>query len=122
MGAPLPYDKKTEDVVLGSVIHNPEDYDSVAKFFTNKDVFYQLRAQLLWKKLTEMKKEGQHIDTLTVCTSLSQEDIDLLYEKMEGLNDEWKEKISLSIENGEIEKGDIDKVITRIEQIKEESK
>ena len=41
---------------------------------------------------------------------------------MEGLNDEWKEKISLSIENGEIEKGDIDKVITRIEQIKEESK
>ena len=55
-------------------------------------------------------------------TSLSQEDIDLLYEKMEGLNDEWKEKISLSIENGEIEKGDIDKVITRIEQIKEESK
>ena len=74
MGAPLPYDKKTEDVVLGSVIHNPEDYDSVAKFFTNKDVFYQPRAQLLWQKLTEMKKEGQHIDTLTVCTSLSQEE------------------------------------------------
>ena len=75
MGAPLPYDKKTEDVVLGSVIHNPQDYDSVAKFFTNKDVFYQPRAQLLWKKITEMKKEGQHIDTLTICMSLSQEDI-----------------------------------------------
>jgi len=75
MGAPLPYDKKTEDVVLGSVIHNPEDYDSVAKFFTNKDVFYQPRAQLLWEKITEMKREGQHIDTLTVCMSLSQEDI-----------------------------------------------
>ena len=75
MGAPLPYDKKTEDVVLGSVIHNPEDYDSVAKFFTNKDVFYQPRAQLLWEKITEMKREGQHIDTLTVCLSLSQEDI-----------------------------------------------
>ena len=71
----MPYDKKTEDVVLGSVIHNPQDYDSVAKFFTNKDVFYQPRAQLLWKKITEMKKEGQHIDTLTVCMSLSQEDI-----------------------------------------------
>ena len=80
MGAPLPFDKKTEDVVLGSIIHNPEDYDSVAKFFTNKDVFYQPRAQLLWKKLTEMKKEGQHIDTLTVCISLSQE------ETMDGLD------------------------------------
>jgi len=54
-------------------------------------------------------------------TSLSQEDIDLLYEEMEGLNDEWKEKISLSIESGDIEKGDIDKVIARINQIKEET-
>ena len=40
---------------------------------------------------------------------------------MEGLNDEWKEKISLSIESGDIEKNDIDKVITRINQIKEET-
>ena len=54
-------------------------------------------------------------------TSLSQEDIDLLYEEMGGLNDEWKEKISLSIESGDIEKGDIDKVIARINQIKEET-
>ena len=54
-------------------------------------------------------------------TSLSQEDIDLLYEEMEGLNDEWKEKISLSIESADIEKGDIDKVIARINQIKEET-
>ena len=74
MGAPLPYDKKTEDVVLGSVIHNPEDYDSVAKFFTNKDVFYQPRAQLLWEKITEMKREGPHIDSLTVFWSLSPAD------------------------------------------------
>ena len=55
-------------------------------------------------------------------TSLSQEDIDFLYEKMEGLDDDWKEKISLTIESGEIEKGDIDKVVTRIEQIKSETK
>ena len=55
-------------------------------------------------------------------TSLSQEDIDSLYKEMEGLNDEWKEKISLSIESGDIEKNDIDKVITRINQIKEEAK
>ena len=51
-------------------------------------------------------------------TSLSQEDIDYLYEQMEGLDDEWKEKISLSIESGDIEKSDIDKVVNRIEQIK----
>ena len=55
-------------------------------------------------------------------TSLSQKDIDFLYEKMDGLGEEWKEKISLTIESGEIEKGDIGKVVTRIEQIKNEMK
>ena len=52
-------------------------------------------------------------------TSLSHEDIDYIFEQMKGLDDEWKEKISLSVENGDIEKGDIDKVVSRINQIKE---
>jgi|TARA_R100000030_G_scaffold100971_1_gene95544 hypothetical protein len=55
-------------------------------------------------------------------TSLSQEEIDFLYKQMEGLNEEWKEKISLSIEDGNIEKGDIDKVVAKIELIKKETK
>jgi|TARA_R110000822_G_scaffold18842_6_gene61794 hypothetical protein len=53
-------------------------------------------------------------------TELTQEDIDYLYKEMEGLNDEWKEKISLSIEGGSVEKSDMSKVVTRINQIKEE--
>ena len=52
-------------------------------------------------------------------TSLSQEEIEYLYGEIDGLDDEWKEKISLSIDNGDIEKGDISKVISRIKQIKE---
>tara|TARA_R110000823_G_scaffold70990_2_gene163700 strand:- start:674 stop:1288 length:615 start_codon:yes stop_codon:yes gene_type:complete len=53
-------------------------------------------------------------------TELTQEDIDYLYKEMEGLDDEWKEKISLSIEGGSVEKSDMSKVVTRINQIKEE--
>tara|TARA_R110002051_G_C8607995_1_gene481429 strand:- start:154 stop:768 length:615 start_codon:yes stop_codon:yes gene_type:complete len=53
-------------------------------------------------------------------TELTQEDIDSLYKEMEGLDDEWKEKISLSIEGGSVEKSDMSKVVTRINQIKEE--
>ncbi len=52
-------------------------------------------------------------------TSLSQEEIEYLYGEIDSLDDEWKEKISLSIDNGDIEKGDISKVISRINQIKE---
>ena len=37
-------------------------------------------------------------------TSLSQEEIEYLYGEIDGLDDEWKEKISLSIDNGDIEK------------------
>lgn len=52
-------------------------------------------------------------------TSLSSDDIDYINTEMEGLSDEWIGKISLSIENGDIEKNDIAKVINKINQIKE---
>ena len=40
---------------------------------------------------------------------------------MEGLTDEWKTKISNSIENGDIERADMLKVINKINRLKEES-
>ena len=52
----LPYDTETEDAILGGVISNPLEYDSVSKYIAGKDVFYQNKAQLLWKKITEMRK------------------------------------------------------------------
>ena len=54
MGTPLPYDKQTEDVVLGSIIKQPSDYEDVARFFTKEGVFYQPKAQLLWNKITKI--------------------------------------------------------------------
>ena len=41
METTLPYDIDSEDVVLGSVIHNMEEYDRVSKYFMDDDVFYQ---------------------------------------------------------------------------------
>ena len=57
----LPYDNETEDAILGGVIHNPLEYDSVSKYISNNDVFYQSKAQLLWNKLTEIKRGNQNI-------------------------------------------------------------
>lgn len=53
--------------------------------------------------------------------SLTQEDIDYIYEEMEGLTEEWKLKISNSVEHGEIERKDIVRVISKINRLKEES-
>jgi len=53
--------------------------------------------------------------------ALTKEDIDYLYKEMEGLTEEWKTKISNSIENGDIERTDIVRVISKINRLKEES-
>jgi len=53
--------------------------------------------------------------------ALTKEDIDYLYKEMEGLTEEWKTKISNSIENGDIERADMLKVINKINRLKEES-
>ena len=72
----LPYDDATENVVLGSVIANTGEYEVVSRYFTDINVFHQKRARLLWLKIKEMKRSGQNVDTLTVCTSLTKKDID----------------------------------------------
>ena len=70
----LPYDSEMEDAVLGSIISNEEYFDKVEKFFVNKEVLYQTKAQLLWDKICQMKKEKTLIDTLTLCSSISSHD------------------------------------------------
>ena len=51
----LPYDEMTENAVLGSVIANPGEYDAVARYFTDENVFYQRKSRLLWKRIKRMK-------------------------------------------------------------------
>ena len=74
MSSTLPYDKVTEDAVLGSVITNEGEYEAVSKYFTNVDVFYQSAAKLLWKKVGQMKRNNEQVDTRTVSMSLTQRD------------------------------------------------
>ena len=74
METTLPYDIESEDVLLGSVITKIEDYESISKYFMQSDVFYQDKAHLLWKRITEMKRKGEHIDTLSVCSTITKSD------------------------------------------------
>ena len=72
----LSYDENLENCVLGTIILCNEEYDNVAKYFVNKNVFYQKRAGLLWNKITQMKKKDETIDTFTVASSLTKEQIE----------------------------------------------
>ena len=71
MDTTLPYDTESEDTVLGAVIRDIEEYDKVARFFIEKDVLYQEKAKILWNRITEMKRRGEHIDTLTICSTIT---------------------------------------------------
>ena len=52
--------------------------------------------------------------------TLTQDDLDTIEESMEGLSEEWRAKILSSVENGEVERRDVKKVLARIEMIKQE--
>ena len=52
--------------------------------------------------------------------SLTDEDKETIRNSMEGLDSEWVSKIEGSMERGEIEKPDLDRIIERIKSIKEE--
>ena len=71
----LPYDTEIEDSVLGSVIHHNEEYNKVSKYFVDEEVFYQKKARLLWKRITEMKRKKEPVDTMTVCSSITEKDV-----------------------------------------------
>ena len=71
----LPYDTEIEDSVLGSVISYNKEYDKVSRYFVDEEVFYQKKARLLWKRITEMRRKKEPVDTMTVCASLTDKDI-----------------------------------------------
>ena len=60
-------DTATEDVVIGSLILNPSEYNAISKYFPEVKVFSQKKAQNLWIKVSKMIRSGAHVDTVTVC-------------------------------------------------------
>ena len=68
-------DEATEDVVIGSVILNPNEYSMVAQYIPEESVFSQAKSRALWGKIVDMRRKNKHIDTLTVCASLTSEDM-----------------------------------------------
>ena len=67
----LPYDSATEKCILGTVIENPTEYDTVSKYIINNQVFYQDKARRLWYKIGQMIKAKENIDMISVCSSLN---------------------------------------------------
>ena len=69
------YDEELENVLLGTVIHYPQEYNNVVKYIVKPDVFYQPKAQRLWEIISNMVQDKDEINLVTVSSSLSQYDM-----------------------------------------------
>ena len=68
-------DEATERAVIGGIIVNPKCYNLVLPYIPESKVFYHTNTRQLWNLLSKMSREGQHIDNITVCSSLNSEDM-----------------------------------------------
>jgi replicative DNA helicase len=67
---------RLENIVLGQAINTPEDFDELAQYVPNGDVFVQARARRLWEKIGGMRREGKLISLITVTSGLTSYDED----------------------------------------------
>jgi replicative DNA helicase len=74
MNKELPNDLSIEVAVLGAVINNPNKYNDVSKYIISDDVWYDGRCRILWNILTTMTKKREHVDLMTIASSLDTDD------------------------------------------------
>ena len=86
----IPFSKGTEDIILGNIIEDESVYDEVAPYLRAGKVFYQQEAKMLWDKITELKRNQVPVDLITICNSLTKEDLLL------GLNESYITECSTS--------------------------
>ena len=67
-------DHQLEDALLGSIIHNPEEYENVAKYIHTDEIFHQARARRLWNIITGLRNSKVSIDLISVTDGLSPQD------------------------------------------------
>ena len=65
---------RLENIVLGQTVNNPEDFDELAQYVPNGDVFVQGRARRLWEKVGGMLRNDKPISLITVTSSLTSYD------------------------------------------------
>ena len=63
-----------ETAVLGGIIKSPQKYNDIAKYIVSDKVWQQDRCKRLWRIVSGMIKRKEHIDMITVSSTLTEED------------------------------------------------
>ena len=66
----LPNDASIEIAIVGAIINYPSKYNDVAKYIISDSVWYDTRCKGLWNIISGMIKRREHVDIMTVSSSL----------------------------------------------------
>ena len=70
----LPNDTSIEQAVIGALIRYPHKYSDVSKYIISDDVWYNTKCRNLWKIISSMVRNREHIDMITVSSNLTEGD------------------------------------------------
>tara|TARA_R100000808_G_scaffold25079_1_gene61454 strand:- start:13034 stop:14377 length:1344 start_codon:yes stop_codon:yes gene_type:complete len=74
MSHELPNDISIECAVIGGVINDQKKYDDVSKYIISHEVWYDTRCRIVWNIISGMIKRREHLDTITLTSTLTDED------------------------------------------------
>ena len=67
---------RLENIVIGQTINQPEDFDELAQYVPNGDVFIQGKARRLWEMVGSMLRDDKPVTLITVIARLTSYDED----------------------------------------------
>ena len=68
----LPNDAMIELAVVGTVILYPSKFNDIAKYIVSDEVWYDSRCKVLWNVLAGMIRRREHVDLMTVTSTLDE--------------------------------------------------
>ena len=82
MSKELPNDAVIENAIIGAIITYPHKYNDIARYIVADGVWYDSRCKVLWKVITGMIRRKEHIDAMTITSSLDAGDYALGVDKV----------------------------------------
>ena len=70
----LPNDATIELAVVGAIILYPSKFNDIAKYIVSDEVWYDSRCKVLWNVLAGMIRRREHVDLMTVTSTLDDSD------------------------------------------------
>ena len=73
-----PHDIVLEEAILGCLLSEKDSFNAVEPYVNNRDVWWAEKNWLLYKKIASMKKRGEDVDLITVSSSMSKEESEIM--------------------------------------------